>query len=588
MVEKRPYPEGSGEAQNGTKRPRSTNASPAPPGNSNNAATGKVDLQAAIAEAKARAAALAINRGQHASKTSLGLSGASPSLAGGPSKLEAIKAKLAAAEAARAKEMAAKSAVKPRPPNDLEALKEKIAAAQQARERELKGATPSRGSDPPSRSDTPSTARGGLAASLHPMFLAQDKGDTRADTAQLKAKAAQKGTREENQRKAKQQQTNPYLDAASQGAGVKARPARQLIFNQKGKYIEQAVALRRQKQLEETKRIIAEQSRKVGLEQDTERGFLVPEPPLIEWWDEGLVDGPSYDAVPDLARLKIDTNDTIVTTYVQHPVPLPPPQEKNAPKPKPMFLTKEEQAKLRRQRRMADHKEQQAKIRLGLEPPPPPKVKKSNLMRVLGEEAVKDPTAVEARVNREIAERAAKHDADNDARKLTKEQRHEKLAAQQAADASKGIHVCVFKVDTLAFGKHRYQIDVNAKQNTLTGICIMSPKLNLIIVEGGSHSIRNYRKLMMQRIKWTDNAMPQSVREGNQEAEAEWLQNVDENGELKDLSLNKCQLIWEGEERSRAFRQWRGLKAAENDGEAKEILARAKMENMWTLAKSML
>ena len=82
-----------------------------------------------------------------------------------------------------------------------------------------------------------------------------------------------------------------------------------------------------------------------------------------------------------------------------------------------MYLTSTEQAKLRRQRRMADLKEEQAKIRLGLVPAPPPKVKKGNLMRVLGEEAVKDPTAVEARVNREIADRHAKHLQANEERK---------------------------------------------------------------------------------------------------------------------------------------------------------------------------
>ena len=35
-------------------------------------------------------------------------------------------------------------------------------------------------------------------------------------------------------------------------------------------------------------------------------------------------------------------------------------------------------------------------------------VKLKNMMRVLGEDAVKDPTAVEAKVNREIAERLQK------------------------------------------------------------------------------------------------------------------------------------------------------------------------------------
>src|ERR1700722_15982136 len=142
-----------------------------------------------------------------------------------------------------------------------------------------------------------------------------------------------------------------------------------------------------------------------------------------------------------------------------------------------MYMTEKEQKKARRQRRMAELKEQQAKVRLGLEPAPPPKVKKSNLMRVLGEQAVKDPTAVEALVNRQIAERAAAHEQANNERMLTKEQRHEKLATQKQADAAKGINMCVFKIDSLAYGKHRYQVDVNAKQNVLTGITILHPKM---------------------------------------------------------------------------------------------------------------
>jgi U4/U6 small nuclear ribonucleoprotein PRP3 len=42
-------------------------------------------------------------------------------------------------------------------------------------------------------------------------------------------------------------------------------------------------------------------------------------------------------------------------------------------------------------------------------PAPDPKLKISNLMRVLGDEAVQDPTAMEAKVKAQMDERAAKH-----------------------------------------------------------------------------------------------------------------------------------------------------------------------------------
>lgn len=382
------------------------------------------------------------------------------------------------------------------------------------------------------------------------------------------------------------QRTNPYLDT-SNAAPVKTRQPRQLIFNQKGKYIQQANALRRQAALEEMKKRIAEQARKAGLEEDrdVEKAFAVEAPPDLEWWDEGLIDGKDYSNIPQ--SLKVTTPDSIVTIYIQHPVAIEPPQDKLAPEPKPMYLTPKEQQKLRRQRRMMELKEKQAKIRLGLEPAPPPKVKKSNLMRVLGEEAVKDPTAVEARVNREIAARFEKHMQANEERKLTKEQRREKLAANQAKDAAKGIHVMVFKIGSLANGQHRYKININATQNALSGVCIMHPKFNLVIVEGGEHSINNYKKLMLRRIDWTE-ALPPRERDsasGQGGALREWLKAEDEKGQLKDLSGNKCVLLFEGETKAPAFKKW-GTKVCETDQEAREFLAQKKMDSFWTLAKN--
>ena len=50
--------------------------------------------------------------------------------------------------------------------------------------------------------------------------------------------------------------------------------------------------------------------------------------------------------------------------------------------------------------RQLKQQEKQDRIKLGLDPPPPPKVKLSNLMNVLTNESIKDPTAVENRVKR--------------------------------------------------------------------------------------------------------------------------------------------------------------------------------------------
>ncbi|KAL2149545.1 hypothetical protein VTH82DRAFT_8196, partial [Thermothelomyces myriococcoides] len=114
------------------------------------------------------------------------------------------------------------------------------------------------------------------------------------------------------------QRANPYLDTSNAPAG-KTREPRQLIFNQKGKYIQQANALRRQAALEEMKKRIAEQARKAGLEEDraAEKAFVVEEPPDLEWWDEGLIDGKDYSNIPE--SIKLTTPDSIITVYIQHP-----------------------------------------------------------------------------------------------------------------------------------------------------------------------------------------------------------------------------------------------------------------------------
>ena len=560
------------------KRSRSNNGSPAPQPSASNGAA-RPDVNKMLADARARAAAVRARlAGSSAANT--------PPVPAVP---------LATAPASSATDRIAQ-------------LKARVAAATN-RSTALAQPKP----PPPTPGYTPSVydeiqrARGGLDVGLHPALMAEAQQDSmgakgRSMQTKFATTMANRKTDSPAPEKKENQldlsgpsvdeiKSNPYFDASiGQGAALgKSRKSKQLIFNQKGKYIQQAAALRKQAQLEAMKRRIAESARKAGIaeEMDTEKAFLVEEPPAIEWWDEGLVNGDSYAAIDNSANLKIDTPDSIITNLIQHPILLEPPQEKIAPAPKPMYLTTKEQAKLRRQRRMADLKEQQAKIRLGLEPAPPPKVKIGNMMRVLGEEAVKDPTAVETRVNREIQERKDKHEASNEERKLTKEQKHEKLEEQKEKDAAQGIWVSVYKIDNLASGKNRFKISKNAEQNKLTGVCIMHPKMNVVVVEGGLHSIRFYKRLMMQRIHWTDNEAPRADEEGNREVLAEWLEAEDKSGELKDLSLNTCQLVFEGEQKKRAFRKWLGARVCETDSQAKDILARAKMESFWNVARGM-
>ena len=173
----------------------------------------------------------------------------------------------------------------------------------------------------------------------------------------------------------------------------------------------------------------------------------------------------------------------------------------------------------------------------------------------------------------------------NEERKLTKEEKNEKLAEKKGKDAAKGIHVAVFKVNSLANGRHKFKVNKNAEQMDLSGIVVCGPKQTLICAEGGQKSVRDYTKLLLNRINWSENDIP-PVREGNKIAKEAWLQAQEEDGTLKDLSENHCSLIFEGEMSSRAFRNKWSFKVVETDKEAMDALSRAKMENFWTQAKS--
>ena len=137
--------------------------------------------------------------------------------------------------------------------------------------------------------------------------------------------------------------------------------------------------------------------------------------------------------------------DSPINFYIQHPIPIPAPNEKNRVELKPLMLTKREQKKMRKLRRKQELQDKRDRIRMGLLPPDPPKVRLVNMMKVLTSDAVQDPTRVEARVRREVAVRKHTHEKMNAERKLTDEQRHEKIENKKAGEEKKGIFGAVYK-----------------------------------------------------------------------------------------------------------------------------------------------
>lgn len=453
-------------------------------------------------------------------------------------------------------------------------------------------------------------ARGGLAINVHPSLLADlpTSVDRRNRTQvapkfsttlanlnrQSEVMARQIQNREKEKEKEKKLEIftkpsesdfstdNLYFDAKLDSAYSvqKDRRARPIVFNPHGKFIEKAKTDRAAARMEELKRKIEERARKAGLEEDLDVGdrevLLRPEPPEVEWWDEDFLKNKSYDDL-DRGEVLLDGDETKITIYIQHPIPIPPPSITHAPPPQPVKMTTKEMAKARRLRRADEQKEKQGKILLGLMPPDPPKIKLANLMKVLTSEAVKDPTSVERRVRKEVDERRDKHEQDNEARKLTKEERNAKISQRHAADVIRtGLHCCLFRIANLSNPSHRFKISKNAQQLELTGIIILNPRTNIVIVEGGMAAIKKYKRLMTVRIDWTDNSPNRRIAEGNREM------LVDEP-EPEDLSANTCELVWEGELKNRSFKKWVGEREASNDAAARKWLGKG-AENFWRLA----
>lgn len=239
-------------------------------------------------------------------------------------------------------------------------------------------------------------------------------------------------------------------------------------------------------------------------------------------------------------------------------------------------------------------------------------------MKVLTSDAVQDPTRVEARVRREVAMRKHTHEKMNAERKLTDEQRREKVETKKANEEKKGIHgavykyvhafhafgiprysivVPLFRVLILSDSAHQFKVRKNADQLNLTGVCIFNPTFNLIYVEGGPKFMRNYKNLMMNRIAWTEAARPRGAEdveldtgdadegEAGPSADAKGKGKAQEgDGTGRSLEDNKCILVWEGSLRDREFSAFKA-KSCPTDREAREFLG-DRLKGYWDVAKN--
>ncbi|TXT04244.1 hypothetical protein VHUM_04242 [Vanrija humicola] len=378
-------------------------------------------------------------------------------------------------------------------------------------------------------------------------------------------------------------------DADAGGPSARGRKSRKMQFSAPGRYVRQGDQLRNEIKLEELKQRIAAQSVKAGLDSEfdvVQRSLKRAQPPTVEWWDEAILPkGATYDDIDKADEYFRTSEDSLITHLVQHPIAIAAPSDRKQPE-RGLMLTKKEQKKMRRQRRLAELQDKRDRQKMGLIPPDPPKVRLANLMKVLTSDAVQDPTKVEAKVRREVAMRQFRHEKDNESRKLTKEERHEKeyekLAQKERND---GLYASVYIVKYLTNGRHKFKVRETAKNDMLSGICVFHPNFALVVVEGVQSKIRHYRQLMLHRIDWTEEARPHGEADDDSDGSDDEDKKKKAEGEDDgpDMSENKCELIWEGEIPERTFKIFRA-RHAETDGAGKDWLTQ-KYEGMWDLAK---
>ncbi|GJQ69096.1 hypothetical protein Trydic_g6260 [Trypoxylus dichotomus] len=345
------------------------------------------------------------------------------------------------------------------------------------------------------------------------------------------------------------------------------RNKRTLRFHEPGKFLQQAERLRMKAQLEKLQNEISQIAKKTGISSATKLALiaksegLIEDIPQMEWWDSVIL----VDDLDTMINGKIAIKESAINNLVEHPTQMRCPYDPLKAVYMPVFLTKKERKKLRRQNRREMWKEEQEKIRLGLEAPPEPKLRISNLMRVLGTEAVQDPTKIEAHVREQMAKRQKAHEEANAARRLTADQKRDKKIKKIKEDTSTGVHVSVYRIrDLHELASKKFKVETNAKQLFMTGCVVLYPDCCVVVVEGGPKQQKKYRRLMLHRVKWEEDMVKDP--DGNEVP-------------------NKCVLVWEGTSKQRNFGELK-FKIVPTEKMAREHFKKHKVEHYWDLAYS--
>lgn len=353
-------------------------------------------------------------------------------------------------------------------------------------------------------------------------------------------------------------------------------------FHEQGKFIKQGKQMRHQAHLNVLQTKIEAMAKKTGIQQASKLATVAHSAvkdnmslPMdkLNWWDENIVVTEQQDIEIDFPKYKFKD----ISKLVERPIEKLPPMVNNSFVQIPTFYTKKERKKIRRQRRREELRETQEKIRLGLIPAPEPKVRLANMMQVLGNEAVIDPTKVEARVREQMDNRLKKHFQANEDRKLTKDERRIKKEKKMKEDTSYGVEVAIYLIKDLNHAATRWKLKENCKQLYMTGVCITTPDHSILVVEGGPKSQRKYKRLLLNRIKWRE-------LQGEDEPD----KSTNDTRVVNSKGQELCKFVWSGCRKDCNFKGDMQILKFQTDVAAKDYFERNNVLDYWHLVQSKL
>merc|ERR1712224_160771 len=132
----------------------------------------------------------------------------------------------------------------------------------------------------------------------------------------------------------------------------------------------------------------------------------------------------------------------------------------------------------------------------------------------------------------QMAERHKAHLDRNMARKLNHTEISEKKD-RKLFDKNSELYVAIYRISQSIHPQNSFKININAVENKLSGVCLITDKITVVIVEGCRKSQDRYFKLMNRRIKWN-------------------MYKMDETKSFSE-EHTKCDLLWFGSVKVRSF-----------------------------------